>query len=79
MLVFGVGAAAPLVVFGLLSRRLAAARSAGWLAAAESTRRILGVLLVVIGLLIAVGAERSVETWLVDHSPDWLTALTTRF
>jgi cytochrome c biogenesis protein CcdA len=78
MLVFGIGAASPLVAFGLLSRRLAAARSARWLAAAEGMRRVLGVLLVVVGLLIVVGAERSIETWLVDHSPDWLTALTTR-
>ena len=40
---------------------------------------MLGVLLVVAGVLIVGGADKSVEAWLVDHSPDWLTTLTTRF
>jgi hypothetical protein len=25
------------------------------------------------------GTDRAIETWLLDHSPDWLTRLTTRF
>ena len=79
MLVFGIGAATPLLAVGALSRRIAVARSGAWLAAAETSRRVLGMLLVVAGVLIVFGAERSVETWLVDHSPDWLTTLTTRF
>jgi hypothetical protein len=33
----------------------------------------------VIGLAIVAGADKAVETWLVDHSPDALTRLTTRF
>lgn len=78
MLVFGLGAATPLLVVGALSRRVAAGRSGAWLVAAESSRRILGALLVVAGVLIVLGAERSVEVWLVEHSPDWLTTLTTR-
>ncbi len=79
MLVFGIGAATPLLVVGALSRRLAGTRSAAWLGAAETSRRVLGALLVVAGVLIVFGAERSVEAWLVEHSPDWLTTLTTRF
>ncbi len=79
MLVFGIGAATPLLVVGTLSRRLAARRTGAWLGAAETTRRVLGVLLVVAGVLIVAGAERTVETWLVEHSPDWLTTLTTRY
>lgn len=79
MLVFGLGAASPLVVLGTLSRRLAIGSRPGWVAAAEVMRRGLGVLLVVAGIAILLGADKSLETWLVDRSPAWLTELTTRF
>jgi cytochrome c biogenesis protein CcdA len=75
MLVFGIGAATPLVVLGTLSKRL----PMRWLSTAETARRVLGASLVVIGLVIVAGADKAVETWLVDHSPDALTQLTTRF
>ena len=39
----------------------------------------LGLFLVVIGFSIAVGFDKTIETKLVELSPDWLTALTTRF
>ena len=51
---------------------------AKWIGAAETTRRLLGVSLVVVGLIILFGADKVIETWLVDHSPTWLTELTTR-
>lgn len=79
MLVFGLGAASPLVAIGTLSRRFAIGSRPGWVAAAETTRRGLGVLLVVAGVLIVLGLDKPLETWLVDRSPDWLTRLTTRF
>lgn len=79
MLAFGLGASAPLIAVGTLSRRLALGHRGGWLAAAEGARRVLGVLLIVAGALVVSGADRPVETWLVDHSPTWLTELTTRF
>jgi cytochrome c biogenesis protein CcdA len=75
MLVFGIGAATPLVVLGTLSKRL----PMRWLATAEAARRVLGAALLLVGLVIAVGADKAVETWLVDHSPAALTRLTTRF
>ena len=79
MLVFGLGAATPLVVLGSLSRRLAGRLRGRWVAAADVARRALGLCLVVVGLVIVVGADKRVETWLVDHSPAALTELTTRF
>jgi cytochrome c-type biogenesis protein len=79
MLVFGLGAATPLVVFGALARRLRFASSARWLFAAEGARRILGASLIVVGAMLALGADKPVEAWLLDHSPDWLTRLTTRY
>ena len=79
MLVFGLGAAAPLLVIGTLSRRFAVGRRPHWLVAAEAARRVLGVLLVAAGALIVSGADKRLEAWLVDASPAWLTELTTRF
>jgi cytochrome c-type biogenesis protein len=36
------------------------------------------VLLVVAGIMIVSGADKLAEAWLVEHSPAWLTELTTR-
>jgi cytochrome c-type biogenesis protein len=40
---------------------------------------VLGLLLLVIGFLIISGTDKTLETFLVDVSPEWLTNLTTRF
>ena len=48
-------------------------------AGAAAARRVLGIVLVVVGAAIVIGVDKTLETWLVDRSPDWLTRLTTRF
>jgi hypothetical protein len=35
--------------------------------------------LVAIGLLVLTGLDKRIETFAVDHSPQWLTDVTTRF
>ena len=42
-------------------------------------KAVLGGLLIAVGLLIATGLDKTLETILVDASPDWLTQLTTRY
>ena len=79
MLVFGLGAATPLLVLGSLSQRLASRAGRTGLGFAEPARRVLGACLVLIGLVIVAGADKPIETWLLDRSPAWLTELTTRF
>jgi hypothetical protein len=44
-----------------------------------SPRAALGSVFVAIGLLVFLGLDKSVETILVEASPQWLTDLTTRF
>jgi len=79
MLVFGIGAALPLMLLGFVSRE-AMLRWRGRLAeAGKGGKMLLGALLVAVGLLIATGADKKLETYLVDASPDWLTNLTTRY
>ena len=79
MLVFGLGAGTPLVVVGSLSRE-AMQRSRGRLMRlGERGKWALGAALLVIGLAILSGVDKRFEAWVVDHSPAWLTELTTRF
>ncbi|MGD8690984.1 MAG: cytochrome c biogenesis CcdA family protein [Methyloceanibacter sp.] len=79
MLAFGVGAALPLMALGFASRE-ATQRWRGRLAeASKSGKMLLGALLVIVGLLVATGADKALETYLVNASPDWLNSLTTRY
>jgi cytochrome c-type biogenesis protein len=79
MLVFGLGASTPLLVIGALSRE-AMGRVRGALGTlAERGKWLLGAVFLAMGLVILSGADKPLEAWLVDHSPDWLTELTTRY
>lgn len=79
MIVFGIGAAAPLAVLGMLSRE-AILRWRTRLAGAGNGLKIgLGVILIVTGALILTGIDKTIETALVEAAPDWLINLTTRF
>lgn len=79
MLAFGVGAALPLLVIGLLSREAMQRWRARLLETGRTGKTILGLLLVTVGLLVATNLDKRIETILVDASPAWLTELTTKF
>lgn len=79
MIAFGVGAALPLIVLGLLSREAFMRWRGRLMEAGKGGKALLGGLLVAIGLLIATGLDKRLETVLVDASPEWLTRLTTQF
>jgi len=79
MLVFGIGAALPLLIIGLLSRAALQRWRKRALSVSHAIKTALGVLLILIGALILAGFDKRVETVLVDASPQWLTDLTTRF
>jgi hypothetical protein len=79
MLAFGIGAAAPLVALGSLSRTRFVAIRGRLVNAGRYGKQMFGLILVVTGSLIATGLDKSFEAWLLDRSPDWLTQLTTRF
>ena len=79
MLVFGIGAALPLALLGMLSRE-AMLRIRGKLIAIGSTgKHLLGMLMIAIGAFIITGVDKGLETLLVQWSPEWLTDLTTRY
>jgi cytochrome c-type biogenesis protein len=79
MLVFGLGAALPLLVIGMVSREALQRWRTQILSAGQSVRVALGALLVVMGILVLAGLDRRVEAALLDAWPQWLTDLTTRY
>jgi cytochrome c-type biogenesis protein len=79
MTAFGIGAALPLVVLGLLSREILLKWRGKMLSASGTLKSIMGVILVIVGVSILGGYDKRVEAKLVDLSPDWLTELTTRY
>jgi cytochrome c-type biogenesis protein len=79
MLAFGIGAALPLMVLGFVSREAMMRWRGRLMEAGKGGKMLLGVLLVAIGLIVATGVDKRLETFLVDISPDWLTNLTTQY
>jgi cytochrome c-type biogenesis protein len=78
-LVFGLGAAVPLLLLGIASREVMMRWRARLAAAGPGLKMGFGAILVAVGLLALTGLDKRVETALVDASPQWLTDLTTRF
>jgi cytochrome c-type biogenesis protein len=79
MLVFGLGAAVPLLLLGIASREVMMRWRARLATAGLGLKMGFGAILVAVGLLALTGLDKRVETALVDASPQWLTDLTTRF
>jgi cytochrome c biogenesis protein CcdA len=79
MAVFGIGAALPLAVLGLVSRQAMLRWRARLGVAGSGLKMGLGAVLLATGVLILTGVLPMLETWLVEISPDWLVDLTTRF
>jgi cytochrome c-type biogenesis protein len=79
MAVFGIGAALPLILLGLLSRAALMRLRSRLMSAGKLGKGLLGAAFIVIGVAIVSGADKRVEAALVDASPAWLTELTTSF
>jgi cytochrome c biogenesis protein CcdA len=79
LLVFGLGAGTPLLLVGQLSQQ-ASRRWRDRLAAASRVgRRVLGLLLVGLGVAILAGWDKRLEARLLGHLPAWLNELSMRF
>ena len=79
MVIFGIGAALPLVLLGLMSRAALMRVRANLMSAGKLGKGLLGAAFIVIGVAIVSGADRRAEAALVNASPQWLTDLTTSF
>jgi len=79
MLAFGLGAALPLLLLGMLSREALLRWRGRMLSAGTGGRRIMGGALVAVGALILFGFDKRLEASLLDLAPEWLIRLTTSF
>ena len=79
MLLFGIGAALPLVLLGSLSRASMMRIRGRLLSTGKYGKQIFGLILLALGVLIATGTDKLLEAWILDRTPDWLTALTTKY
>ena len=79
MLMFGLGAALPLLLLGLLSRETLLRWRERLYTAGRTGKIAMGVILVAVGILAISGLDKRLETVLVDLSPAWLTEITTRY
>ncbi|OYU57443.1 MAG: cytochrome C biogenesis protein [Bradyrhizobium sp. PARBB1] len=79
MAAFGIGSSVPLIALGLLSRETVLRLRSGLLGAGKNAKYGMGLLFIAMAVAILTGADHRLETVLVDWSPSWLTAFTTRF
>jgi cytochrome c biogenesis protein CcdA len=79
MAVFGIGAALPLILLGLLSRATLMRVRSKLMSAGKFGKGALGAAFILIGVAIVSGTDKKIEAALVEASPQWLTELTTSF
>lgn len=77
--VFGIGASLPVVALAYVGRGTMTRMRGTLMQAGKAGKTIMGVVMIALAAMILSGADKPMETWLVDHSPAWLTQLTTRF
>jgi cytochrome c-type biogenesis protein len=79
MLAFGLGAALPLAALGLLSREAVLHWRNRLLSGGAGAKAAFATVLVIMGVLVLTGLDKRVESLIVNHTPEWLTNITTRF
>ncbi len=79
MLLFGLGAGLPVVLIGLLSRQALGRARGGLLATGKWGKRLLGGVLLALGVMILTGTDKRLEAWTLEAMPAWLVQLMTRF
>ena len=79
MVLFGIGASTPLLIVGSLSRKAFQRLRGPLLIAGRTGKRVLGGIVLALGLAILTGLDKGVESWLVGIAPQWLNTLSTRY
>jgi len=80
MLTFGVGASLPLLIVAYGSRELVLGSGRAKVLFASSTgKKVFGVLLLFVGVLLLSGLDKVLEALFLDYAPGWLVDLTSRF
>ncbi len=75
MLAFGLGTAAALLFAGLVSGHLLNTWRPGLLSSVQQGKKILGVLLLALALMVLTGFDKVLEAWALQFLPEWATNL----
>jgi cytochrome c-type biogenesis protein len=79
MAAFGLGIASVLLLIAVATRGFLSRWRGRLMSAGGNGKRVLGGLLLVVGVLIMTGGDRAFEAVVVAASPDWLIDLTTMY
>ena len=79
MVLFGLGAATPLLALAYGSRQIALARRDRIRRLAAVAKPVLGVAIAAVGVFVLAGFDKRLETYLTNLMPPWLLDLTTQF
>lgn len=71
MLLFGIGATAPLVGFGLASKQLALKLKSKLARIGGNGKFVFGSLVIVVGVFAFTGIDQELEQWVLDLLPKW--------
>jgi cytochrome c-type biogenesis protein len=77
MMCFALGIATVLIVMAFAAQGLLSRWRGRMMSAGAQGRRVLGALIVLVGVLIITGTDRYLEATIVGILPDWITNLTT--
>lgn len=77
MIVYGLGAGTPMLALGFLSRVAAARYRGKLLSIGNMGKYVVGGSLCILGIFALSGFDKTLEAIAVEHSPAWLTDLTT--
>ena len=75
MFVFGLGTSAVLLLVGLVSTRVVTTLRPGLFTTARRGKQVLGVLLLLLGVMVLTGLDKTLEIFALNLLPDWATAL----
>lgn len=79
MFLFGLGAAIPLLLISMASRATLLNWRGRILNTGKTAKRLFGSALILFGVLTITGLDRSLQSQLVNLSPEWLSNLSTRY
>ncbi len=77
MALFGLGAGLPLVILGSLSREAMLRVRGKLLTAGQQGKKVLGAVMLLLGIFILTGLDKKFEAWVLDVAPAWLTQVGT--
>lgn len=78
MIIFGLGAATPIVALAYGSRQAVFARRDRLAQISRIAKPVVGSALIVVGAFVITGLDKTIETILTQAMPDWLVNVTTR-